>query len=259
MMRIVCAVVASVAAGAPFGTAQAAGENAGEPVVMLALASSLSDFERVPTIARQVAASVPADPLPAQAVNLRVERALSLPSLAGLSASASGVSQLLALERMDDGLARSQASLFAQAQPVKGAAKPAKQAQQGSAAEGCSAGHAGVGGVFSASQVLDSVRGNKSLSGTTAQAGQSVWVVDPRDGTLSQTLGRWAKDAHWQMNWDADRDFVIDTSLAMSGTLREAIELVMLSLAHTDYPLQAAMNSSTCTMRVSRFMDNQPR
>jgi hypothetical protein len=258
-IRVVCAVVASFAAVALFGSAQAAGENAGEPVVMLALASSLSDFDRVPTIARQLAASVASDPLPAQVVNLRAERALSLPSLASLSASASGSGQLLAVERMDDSLARPPMSLFAQAQPVKGAANPEKQAQQESAAEGCAVGPARAGGVFSASQVLESIRGNKPTIDTTALAGQSVWLVDPRDGTLSQTLGRWAKEAHWQMNWDADRDFVIDTSLAMSGTLREAIELVMLSLAHTDYPLQAAMNSSTCTMRVSRFMDNQPR
>ncbi|MEB0023868.1 toxin co-regulated pilus biosynthesis Q family protein [Actimicrobium sp. CCI2.3] len=258
-MWSICALVASFAAGAPVGSAQAAAENAGEPTVMLALANSLSDFARVPTTAGQVAASVAADPLPAQAVNLRAERALSLSSLASLSASASGSDQLLALARMDDGLAYPQASLFAQAQPVKGAAEPQKQARQESFTESCAAGPARVGGVLSASQVLESVRGNKPVSETVSQDGQSTWVVDPRDGTLSQTLGRWAKDAHWQMNWDADRDFVIDTSLAMSGTLREAIELVMLSLAHTDYPLQAAMNSSTCTLRVSRFMDNQPR
>ena len=254
-----CLVIVTCSASLQAGAVLAAGENAGESVVVLALASSLSDFDRVPTIARQVAASVAADPLPTQAVNLRAERTLSLASLAGLSASAFGSGQLLALERMDDRFAPPEASLFAQAQPVNGAAKPQKQTQQESAAEGCAGGPARVGGVFSASQVLDSVRGNKPVSEMASQAGQSTWVVDPRDGTLSQTLGRWAKDAHWQLNWDADRDFVIDTSLAMSGTLREAIELVMLSLAHTDYPLQAAMNASTCTMRVSRFMDNQPR
>jgi hypothetical protein len=286
---------------APFGSAQAAGEHAGEPAVLLALAGSLTGFDQaraaaslaMPALAAKSAAfAYPPQAEPAvQAVSLKAERTLGL----------AGAGQILALahSKGSESESRLWMSSLAQASPdprdkpgmaaevrtdVRTDAKPAwpapanlkpltpvamqpvvpatvptaVQAPLPRGSDACAAGLA-HNGVFSASQLLDRVRTNSPASSTAALAGQGKWVVDPRDGTLSQTLGRWAQEANWQISWEADRDFVIDTGLAMNGTLREAIELVMLSLAHTDYPLQAAMNSSTCTMRVSRFMDNQPR
>ncbi len=82
-----------------------------------------------------------------------------------------------------------------------------------------------------------------------------VWSLGPPDKKLSVALTRWAQKAGWQMVWDAERDFVIESSLHLSGDFLRSMDAVMQSLADTDYPLQAKANRSTLTLRISRYQD----
>lgn len=82
-----------------------------------------------------------------------------------------------------------------------------------------------------------------------------VWSLQPEDKRLSLALNRWAQQAGWQIVWEAERDFVIESSLHLSGDFLRSIATVMQSLATTDYPLQAKANRSTLTLRISRYQD----
>lgn len=82
-----------------------------------------------------------------------------------------------------------------------------------------------------------------------------VWSLQPEDKRLSAALNRWAQQAGWQIVWEAERDFVIESSLHLSGDFLKSVSTVMQSLASTDYPLQAKANRSTLTVRISRYQD----
>jgi hypothetical protein len=82
-----------------------------------------------------------------------------------------------------------------------------------------------------------------------------VWSLGPQDKKLSTALNRWAQQAGWQLVWEAERDFVIESSLHLSGDFLRSMDAVMQSLADSDYPLQAKANRSTLTLRISRYQD----
>ena len=86
-----------------------------------------------------------------------------------------------------------------------------------------------------------------------------VWSLMTQDRTLYHTLSRWAQTANWQLMWEAERDFPIQAQISIEGGFTAAIQLVMNSLASTDYPLQAVMNESTCVISVIRHQDPYAR
>jgi hypothetical protein len=82
-----------------------------------------------------------------------------------------------------------------------------------------------------------------------------LWSLSPADKRLSVAIARWSQIAGWQLVWEAERDFVIDSDLNLYGDYLKSIDTVMQSLANTDYPLQAKANSSTRTLRINRYRD----
>lgn len=82
-----------------------------------------------------------------------------------------------------------------------------------------------------------------------------VWSLGPQDKKLSLALTSWAQQAGWQIVWEAERDFVIESSLHLSGDFIQSVGAVMHALATSDYPLQAKANRSTLTLRISRYQD----
>lgn len=83
----------------------------------------------------------------------------------------------------------------------------------------------------------------------------TIWSLEPADKRLSVALTRWAQQAGWQLVWAADRDFLIESNLHLSGDFLKSVGTVMQSLADTDYPLQAKANSATLTLRINRYQD----
>ncbi len=90
---------------------------------------------------------------------------------------------------------------------------------------------------------------------TTRNGGRQVWSIEQSEKRLSSALERWAQLAGWQLVWEAERDFVIESNLHLEGEFLKAVGTVMQSLGSTDYPLQAKANSATLTLRISRYQD----
>ena len=81
------------------------------------------------------------------------------------------------------------------------------------------------------------------------------WEIQQIDKTLSTVLARWSQKAGWQLVWDAERDFPIESNIVLDGTFVMVVQTVMDSLNETDYPLQASMNPGTRVIRIARYLE----
>lgn len=93
-----------------------------------------------------------------------------------------------------------------------------------------------------------------SASVPVEAAGEERWEIRLDDKTIYRTLSRWSRKANWQLIWDAERDFPIDAELALVGSFRDVLLVVMDSLAETDFPLQIVLQESARIVRVTRHM-----
>jgi hypothetical protein len=85
------------------------------------------------------------------------------------------------------------------------------------------------------------------------------WSVLMRDKTLYRVFSRWAEQAKYQLIWQIDRDYPIESGVVFEGGFRGAVTEVMATVALTDYPLQAIFNPAARVLRVVRFMDEDRR
>ena len=100
--------------------------------------------------------------------------------------------------------------------------------------------------------------GQEAMSAPQVAGNRSgVWVVSVQDKTLYRTLLRWASQAQYQLLWQTDRDFPIETEVVFDGDFRRAVSEVMVSLSQTDHPLQAVFNPTTRVLRVVRWLDDK--
>jgi hypothetical protein len=83
----------------------------------------------------------------------------------------------------------------------------------------------------------------------------AIWSLQTQDQTLYHSISRWAQIANWQLMWEAERDFPIQAQISIEGSFTAAIQLVMSSLASTDFPLQAVMNDATRVMSIIRHQE----
>ena len=85
------------------------------------------------------------------------------------------------------------------------------------------------------------------------------WSVLMKDKTLYRVISRWAAQAQYQLIWQVDRDYPIESGVVFEGGFRGAVTEVMSTVALTDYPLQAIFNPSARVLRVVRFLDDGRR
>jgi len=90
---------------------------------------------------------------------------------------------------------------------------------------------------------------------TSADDVSAIWSLQTQDKTLYHSISRWAQAANWQLMWEAERDFPIQAQISIEGSFTAAIQMVMNSLANSDYPLQAVMNNATRVISVIRHQD----
>ena len=93
-------------------------------------------------------------------------------------------------------------------------------------------------------------------SGDTSGVAQ-LWAVSLQDKTLYRVMRRWAAQAQYQLVWQIDRDFPIESEVVFEGTFRKAVSEVMVGVSMTDYPLQAIFNLDTRVLRVVRFLEER--
>lgn len=82
-----------------------------------------------------------------------------------------------------------------------------------------------------------------------------AWDIRMEDRRLSMVLQRWCASAGWQLVWEAERDFGVDSAISLQGSFMGALEAVMGSLSDSDYPLQAILNPNTRVVRVRRQLE----
>lgn len=93
------------------------------------------------------------------------------------------------------------------------------------------------------------------LTQTSAPPPIPSWRVQTEDGTLYQTLARWSALAGWQLVWETDRDFPIESNFELSGEFVAVLGTVMDTLRDSDFPLQAVINRHTRVVRIVRHME----
>lgn len=86
-----------------------------------------------------------------------------------------------------------------------------------------------------------------------------IWSVELGDNTVRLCLKRWAKEAQWQLVWDADRDFVIDAEVQWYGTFEQALTALLESLKNSEFPLQARVNTASRVLRIQRLSPSSER
>jgi predicted transcriptional regulator len=84
-----------------------------------------------------------------------------------------------------------------------------------------------------------------------------LWAISLQDKTLYRVMRRWAAQAQYQLVWQIDRDFPIESEVVFEGSFRKAVAEVMSGVSMTDYPLQAVFNMDTRVLRVVRFLEER--
>lgn len=77
-----------------------------------------------------------------------------------------------------------------------------------------------------------------------------TWEISPSDRTLNTTLARWSVNAGWQLVWDMEVDYPIETRALLQGTFQEAVATVAQSLAGASVPVQATFYEGNRVLRI---------
>jgi hypothetical protein len=96
-----------------------------------------------------------------------------------------------------------------------------------------------------------------SALGQQADPGAQQWQVRRADVSVRRMLQRWGQQAGWQVLWDAPRDFPIETELQLSGRIEQVVSAVVESLAITDFPVQARINSELRIIRIGSYLESK--
>ncbi|MFJ3057603.1 toxin co-regulated pilus biosynthesis Q family protein [Herbaspirillum sp. NPDC087042] len=112
-------------------------------------------------------------------------------------------------------------------------------------------------GASNSSELSDGI--GVSATDQPPDPGVQQWQVRRADVSVRRMLQRWAREAGWQLVWDAPRDFPVDTELQLSGRIEQVVSAVVESLAITDYPVQARINSELRIIRIGRYLEGKAR
>jgi len=84
-----------------------------------------------------------------------------------------------------------------------------------------------------------------------------VMVFDVRrtDGTLRNTVQRWAKSAGWQPFWQVERDFVAEAGAPLGTEFRGAIRSLMSATSGSDIEVKACFHSNFVVRIVRKSVD----
>ncbi|MDC9725724.1 MAG: toxin co-regulated pilus biosynthesis Q family protein [Gammaproteobacteria bacterium] len=77
-----------------------------------------------------------------------------------------------------------------------------------------------------------------------------TWTISAGD-EISSTIKKWGKQDGWQTSWDVGEHFVVATDASFKGSLKEALNAVLKSIAHSnDLSLMADFYESNKVLRV---------
>lgn len=77
-----------------------------------------------------------------------------------------------------------------------------------------------------------------------------TWEIAPGDRTLNTTFSKWSASAGWQLVWDLEVDYPIETRAVLEGTFEEAVASVAQSLSVASVPIQATFYAGNRVLRI---------
>jgi hypothetical protein len=77
-----------------------------------------------------------------------------------------------------------------------------------------------------------------------------TWEIATDDRTLNANLARWSASAGWQLIWELEVDYPIETRAVVQGTFEEAVAAVAESLAGASVPIQATFYAGNKVLRI---------
>ncbi len=66
-----------------------------------------------------------------------------------------------------------------------------------------------------------------------------IWKYDPSDKYISYTLNKWAKQAGYQLIWQTQDDFEVQSTGSLTGGFKTAVNEVLKSFKYSEHPLKA--------------------
>jgi hypothetical protein len=78
----------------------------------------------------------------------------------------------------------------------------------------------------------------------------TVWEIVPADKTLSAALARWAGAAGWQLVWELQVDYAVETRTTVPGTFEEAVDAVARSMGSAETAMQAIFYKGNKVLRI---------
>lgn len=107
------------------------------------------------------------------------------------------------------------------------------------------------GGDLKLSEAVQSNDESSPKKNETANADAArTWEIAPGDKTLNATFTRWSASAGWQLIWDLDVDYPIETRAVLQGTFEEAVAAVAESLSRASVPIQATFYAGNRVLRI---------
>jgi hypothetical protein len=83
------------------------------------------------------------------------------------------------------------------------------------------------------------------------------WELYFADKTVRMALNRWVRLSGWQLVWDIDKDFPIESEVVLKTSFKDAVTTLVNSLANTDSPVQALFYEKSKTLRIVRYYDSK--
>jgi hypothetical protein len=77
-----------------------------------------------------------------------------------------------------------------------------------------------------------------------------AWEIAPGDRTLNTSLARWSASVGWQLVWELEVDYPIETRAVLQGTFEEAVAAVAESLTSASVPIQAIFYAGNRVLRI---------
>jgi len=84
-----------------------------------------------------------------------------------------------------------------------------------------------------------------------------TWTITVGDKSVRSLLERWAKTSGHQLLWDLPVDLELNANATISGTFEDALNSVLASLAHSEYPIEAMIYDNGVVRMVKRISKDQ--
>lgn len=81
------------------------------------------------------------------------------------------------------------------------------------------------------------VASTESANPAAIAAVQKKWIVNAADSSTRKTLDQWAKDANWDLVWNASNDVILEANAEFTGDFTTAVTKLLDAISGADVKL----------------------